>query len=153
MLSLGDIGELVSRFALGGCPEVTSPPSPGEQGRVWRLETSTGIWALKELLHREPEDAVLLSAKFQEAAVSAGVPAPAVVRSTDGRVVLGLDGRQFRVFAWVDLLPPNPNLDPAEVWASSSLRSICLATPARVLLVPGTQNLLVPRDGINCSVI
>jgi len=27
-------------------------------------------------------------------------------------VLLDLDGRQFRVFSWVDILPPDPDLDP-----------------------------------------
>jgi len=51
---------------------------------VWRLETSTGTWAVKELFHREPEVDTRLSAEFQETAVRAGVPAPAVVRTADG---------------------------------------------------------------------
>ena len=115
MLFLHEVGEIVSRFALGENPVLERVVSRGELGQVWRLETSTGTWAVKELFHRESEDDTRLSAEFQEIAVRAGVPAPAVVRTADRGVSLDLDGRQFRVFSWVDVLPPDPDLDPGMV--------------------------------------
>jgi len=115
MLLPYEVGEIVSRFALGENPVLEGVASRGELGQVWRLETSTGTWAVKELFHPEPEAGARLSAEFQEVAVRAGVPAPAVVRTADRRVLLDLDGRQFRVFSWVDILPPDPNLDPRMV--------------------------------------
>lgn len=115
MLLPHEIGEIVSRFALGENPVLEGVASRGELGQVWRLETSTGTWAVKELFHPEPEAGARLSAEFQEIAVRAGVPAPAVVRTADRRVMLDLDGRQFRVFSWVEILPPDPNLDPRMV--------------------------------------
>jgi Ser/Thr protein kinase RdoA (MazF antagonist) len=115
VLLLHEVGEIVSRFALGENSVLEGVASGGELGQVWRLETSTGTWAVKELFHREPEADARLSAKFQEVAVRAGVPAPAVVRTADRRVLLDLDGRQFRVFSWVDILPPDPDVDPGMV--------------------------------------
>ncbi len=115
MLLPHEVGEIVSRFALGENPGLEGVPSRGELGQVWRLETSTGTWAVKELFHRELEADARLSADFQEVAVRSGVPAPAVVRTADRRVLLDLDGRQFRVFSWVDISPPDLDLDPGMV--------------------------------------
>lgn len=42
---------------------------------------------------------------------------PQVRRTTEGRVFATVDGRQVRVYEWVDLLGPNPCLDPALVGA------------------------------------
>ncbi len=55
---------------------------------------------------------VRLSAAFQEAAHSAGVPTPEVRRTTEGTVFATVGGQQVRVYEWVDLLPPDPGMDP-----------------------------------------
>jgi Ser/Thr protein kinase RdoA (MazF antagonist) len=109
------IEEITARYDLGRDPRVVGAPTRGELGQVWRLETSTGTWAVKRPFDPEPEEQALSSACFQEAAVGAGVPAPAVVRTRDGRVLLDLDGGQFRVYSWVDVQPLDVSLDPASV--------------------------------------
>jgi Ser/Thr protein kinase RdoA (MazF antagonist) len=115
VLSLRVAAEILGWFALGESPVLAGAASRGEQGQVWRLETSTGTWAVKELLQRESEADVQRSAEFQEVAVRAGVPAPAVVRTADRQVLLDVKGRQFRVFSWADILPPDPDVDPGKV--------------------------------------
>jgi Ser/Thr protein kinase RdoA (MazF antagonist) len=115
VLSPREVGEIVNRFALGSRPMLDPRRSRGEQGQVWRLGTSTGVWAVKELILRQTEADMDVSARFQQAAVDAGVPAPTVVRTIDGHVLLELNGRQFRVFSWADLLAPDPGLDPEKV--------------------------------------
>lgn len=54
---------------------------------------------------------------FQEAAYTAGVPTPQVRRTTDGCVFATVEGRQVRLYEWVDLLAPDSCLDPALVGA------------------------------------
>lgn len=81
----------------------------GEMGRIWRLPTATGTWAIKEVFDpgpTGPADA-LRDAAFQEVALGGGIPMPRPVRSPDGRVLVELsrgDDRRFvRVYTWVDL--------------------------------------------------
>ena len=55
------------------------------------------------------------TATFQEAAYRAGVPAPEVRRTSDGRVLADVGGGQVRVYGWVDLRERNRFVDPAAV--------------------------------------
>ncbi len=111
--------ELAERFGLGRARELSAGPvARGKQGEVWRLETADGRWAVKSPFHETTEDSVRVSAVFQEAASAAGVPAPQIRRATDGRVFARVSGRQVRVYEWVDLGRPDPDLDPASVGAA-----------------------------------
>jgi Phosphotransferase enzyme family len=89
----------------------------GKQGLVWRLDTAEGSWAVKVPFDPCDEDEVRLAAAFQEVACAAGVPAPQVRRTTEGCVLATLEGRQARVYEWVELQAPDPRLDPARVGA------------------------------------
>jgi Ser/Thr protein kinase RdoA (MazF antagonist) len=113
-----DAADLARRFALGGAARLSDGPvARGKQGLVWRLDTAAGSWAVKVPFHQCTEDGVRSSAAFQEAACAAGVPAPRVRRTTEGRVFATLDGRQVRVYEWVDLRAPDAMLDPGRVGA------------------------------------
>jgi aminoglycoside phosphotransferase (APT) family kinase protein len=110
--------DLARRFALGpGARLSDAPVARGKQGLVWRLDTADGSWAVKMPFHRSSEDEVRLATEFQEAAVAAGVPAPQVRRTTQGRVFAAVEGRQVRVYEWVDLQAPDTRLDPERVGA------------------------------------
>ncbi|MGP3965379.1 phosphotransferase enzyme family protein [Nonomuraea sp. 3N208] len=74
----------------------------GELGRIWRLETARGSWAVKELLVPAEESAARADAAFQLAAGKTGVRLPRPVTTAEGHVLL--DGR-WRVYEWVDLVP------------------------------------------------
>ncbi|MET7336100.1 aminoglycoside phosphotransferase family protein [Nonomuraea sp. NPDC005650] len=74
----------------------------GELGRIWRLDTGRGSWAVKELLVPGEESAARQDAAFQRAAGEAGVRLPGHVTTAEGDVLL--DGR-WRVYEWVDLVP------------------------------------------------
>lgn len=84
----------------------------GEQGRIWRLDTDRGTWAVKQALHHTDEARAAVDLTFQETAAAAGVPLPRPVRTSEGAALLdgaslpdgGADGA-FRAFAWVDLDP------------------------------------------------
>jgi Ser/Thr protein kinase RdoA (MazF antagonist) len=109
-----DVEEIARAYALGDAAAFTGTVARGEQGQVWQLTTSRGTWAVKTpfepLANADGEDA-----EFQSAAISVGVPAPAVVRSADGEVLVDVGGVQVRVYRWVDVLPPDRGLDPVEV--------------------------------------
>ncbi len=113
-----DPAELAGRFDLGGAARLSDGPvARGRQGVVWRLETAEGAWAVKVPFHPVGEDDVRLSTALQEAACAAGVPTPQVRRTTEGQVLAAVSGRTVRVYSWVDLCPPDPRLDPAQVGA------------------------------------
>jgi Ser/Thr protein kinase RdoA (MazF antagonist) len=114
-----DAGDLARRFALGPAARLSDGPvARGRQGLVWRLDTADGSWAVKVLFDPCGEDDVRQTTAFQEAACAAGVPAPQVRRTTDGCVWAAIAGTQVRVYEWVDLRPPDPLLDPAQVGAA-----------------------------------
>lgn len=110
--------EIARCFGLGGRARLSDGPvARGKQGLVWRLDTADGRWAVKVPLSPSSENDVRLTAGFQEAARTAGVRAPEVRRTVEGHVFADLGGTRLRVYEWVDLLPPDPGLDPAQVGA------------------------------------
>lgn len=113
-----DAADLARRFALGQATRLSDGPvARGRQGLVWRLDTADGSWAVKVPFHWSSEDEVCLATAFQEAAYAAGVPTPQVRRTTEGCVFAAIEGRQVRVYEWVDLNAPDSRLDPARVGA------------------------------------
>jgi Ser/Thr protein kinase RdoA (MazF antagonist) len=110
---------LARRFGLGGAARLSDGPvGRGKQGLVWRLDTAAGRWAVKVPFHRSDEDEVRAATSFHEAACAAGVPAPRVRRTIEGSVFATLEGRQVRVYEWVDLRAPDATLDPRLVGAA-----------------------------------
>jgi aminoglycoside phosphotransferase (APT) family kinase protein len=115
---LVDAADLARRFGLGRAATLSDGPvARGRQGLVWRLETADGSWAVKVPFDRSSEDEVRAATAFQEAACAAGVPAPRVRRTTQGCVFAAMEGRQVRVYEWVDLQGPDARLDPERVGA------------------------------------
>lgn len=111
-----DAVELADSFGLGSVARLSDGPVAwGKQGAVWRLETVDGRWAVKVPFRPCDEEQALVAAQFQEAAHTAGIPTPQVRRTVAGRVFLTTAGQQVRVYEWVDLLDPDPGLDPALV--------------------------------------
>lgn len=113
-----DAGDVAGRFGLGRATRLSDGPvARGKQGLVWRLETSDGRWAVKVPLRPTSEAEVRLPTEFNEKAWAAGVPTPKVCRTDDGAVLALVGGDQVRVHEWVDLLPPDPMVDPGQVGA------------------------------------
>jgi Ser/Thr protein kinase RdoA (MazF antagonist) len=104
-----DAREVAAVFDLGRVIAEPVVAARGEMGRIWRVETSTGRWALKEVFRPEPAAAELAraDAAFQEAALIGGVRLPRPRRAPDGRVLIEVgpadDRRSVRVYEWVDL--------------------------------------------------
>jgi len=110
--------EIARRFGLGQAARLSDGPvARGKQGLLWRLDTADGRWAVKVPFRQSGEDEVRSAAAFQEAACTAGVPAPQVRRTTEGCVFATLEGTQVRVCEWADLRDPDPRLDPGRVGA------------------------------------
>ena len=116
-LSAEHVADIAHRFDLGDDPVVNGQPARGEQGQVWRVTSSRGTFAVKEMFGAWTEDEVRVAADYQDAVTAAGVHVPRIIRTTDGHVLFdGGDGRPLiRVYAWTDLRDPDPRLDPAEV--------------------------------------
>jgi aminoglycoside phosphotransferase (APT) family kinase protein len=111
-----DAADLARRFGLGGAAQLSDGPvARGRQGVVWRLKTADGRWAVKAPFQSSSEDDVRAATAFQEAAHGAGVPTPGVRRTPEGCVFAAVDGKQVRVYEWVDVLAPDPGLDPTLV--------------------------------------
>lgn len=79
----------------------------GEQGRIWRLDTASGSWAVKEMLLPVAAAGAARDVDFQLAARAAGIPLPLPCRTRDGRVVLPAGEAappwSVRVYRWADL--------------------------------------------------
>jgi Ser/Thr protein kinase RdoA (MazF antagonist) len=126
-----DAVDLARRFDLGGAARLSDGPvARGKQGVVWRLKTADGRWAVKVPFHQSSEDEVRLATAFQEAAYTAGVPTPQVRRTTDGSVFATMQGKQVRVYEWVDLRAPDICLHPALVGAVvAAIHRVSVADP------------------------
>jgi len=107
--------QLADRFGLTGSARLSEPVARGKQGLVRRLETTEGSWAVKVPFEPVEEQEVAASTAFQEAAHAAGVPTPAVRRTTEGAVLADVDGHRVRLYSWVDVGPPDATLDPVLV--------------------------------------
>jgi Ser/Thr protein kinase RdoA (MazF antagonist) len=106
---------IAASYGLGAVADLCGPAARGEQGEVWRLETSARTWAVK-LLYEEPNpDDARADGIYQEEVLRAGVPMPALRRTIDGEINLALEGLWVRVYEWVDIDEPDPGLDPARV--------------------------------------
>jgi Ser/Thr protein kinase RdoA (MazF antagonist) len=132
---LSDHAELIAReFGWGGRVHDMAVAARGEQGRVWRLVTAAGTYAVKELFVRlTPADAEM-DVAFQEAVLAAGsVTMPRPIRTAAGDVLLEVAGHQVRAYCWVDLLPADPGFDPASVGAALAAVHRVRHAPARPL--------------------
>jgi phosphotransferase family enzyme len=114
VFSADDAAEVARVFGLGAGARLTGMVERGEQGQIWQLETGRGMWAAK-LAFGAPEQTDGEDAAFQEAAVAAGVPAPDVVRTSEGEVFAEIGGAHVRVYGWVAVHPPDRTLDPGRV--------------------------------------
>jgi Ser/Thr protein kinase RdoA (MazF antagonist) len=107
-------GRVARAFGLGGRARLVGPVARGRLGRVWRLETDRGAWAVKDSDHPVVAADVARDAAYQDVVRAAGVPMPAVVRAPDGSALVDVEG-PVRAYTWADVRPPDRDLDPAAV--------------------------------------
>jgi Ser/Thr protein kinase RdoA (MazF antagonist) len=118
MLSHRHVPALLAAFGLGADGRLSDAPvASGRVGSIWRLDTDGGSWAVKEVRAARGRELreVTEGAAFQEAALAAGVPVPAVRRTNGGALIADLGGARARVVEWVDLRSPDIRLDPGDV--------------------------------------
>jgi Ser/Thr protein kinase RdoA (MazF antagonist) len=117
-LSDSHVPSILAAFDLGSPGTLSEGPvATGRLGSIWRLDAASGSWAVKQIGDIPDEDLAELreGAAFQEAALAAGVPTPAVRRTRAGEYIADCDGVRVRLHAWVDLHDPDPSLDPLDV--------------------------------------
>lgn len=126
--------QIAHRFGLGERVHAMSVAARGQQGRIWRLDTDAGTWAVKELLVRQREADATADVAYQEAVLAAGsVVMPRPVRASDGHVLFDVAGHQVRAYGWLDLLPTDTGFDPGAVGATlAAIHRIRLPAPGRV---------------------
>jgi hypothetical protein len=94
------VAEVAEAFALGAPTAAPAFVARGAMGEIWRLETSTGPWAVKRLFHPTP-DGTPGDVRLQAAAAGVGIRLPEVRTGPGGKVVVG----GTRVYRWADLGP------------------------------------------------
>jgi Ser/Thr protein kinase RdoA (MazF antagonist) len=110
-------GDVARLFGLGDPTGPLVLAARGEQGVIWRLDTATGSYAVKELVMRRTEEDVAADVAFQEcaAAGAASYVVGRTRRTVDGRVLAPFAERQLRVQEWLDMAGLDPSVDPVLV--------------------------------------
>jgi len=112
----GLTAEVAAAFDLGAPLAPMVEAAGGEQARIWRLDTSAGSFAVKQPRRSIEPRADGVDVAFQEAVgAQTDVPMPMPVRRPGGAFVIPVGDWLVRVSTWVDLLPPDPRLDPVEL--------------------------------------
>ena len=97
-------------FGLGRPSGTAVAAARGELGRIWRLETATGTWAVKEIFEPGTEAAAQADVAFQEAALAAGVPMPRPIVGPRATVLAQVEAPDrritVRVYTWVEIAQP-----------------------------------------------
>jgi Ser/Thr protein kinase RdoA (MazF antagonist) len=111
------------RFGLRATEFAAAPAARGLCGRVWRLDTADGPYALKELFWPTDHDERQIRAQvaFESAARDVGVLSPESFPTLDGDYLCHLpDGCLVRLFGWIegDLLTGS---DGAAHWLGQTL--------------------------------
>ncbi len=97
-----DGDDIAAAFGLGRSLRELTFAGRGELGRIWRMDTDSGSFAVKELFLDDPGDG-RDDVAFQRAMAMSGVPLPDPVLTPSGEVIRRLGTRWVRVYAWVDL--------------------------------------------------
>jgi hypothetical protein len=115
-----DVYEICKEFDLGAPTSPLSYVARGELGRVSRLATTAGVWALKEIdLFLPTLEVADANVDLQESMLDAGVNMPRLRRTVDGHGLF----RNVRVYEWRDMSPvPVGDVGVEELVAASVAR-------------------------------
>ena len=94
---------LATAFGLGCATSPVERMAEGWGGHnvLWRLRTTAGRWAIKQL-GREIGPAPDAALAIESAAYAGGVPMPRPVPTVTGSCVAAIDGTRYRCHEWVD---------------------------------------------------
>jgi hypothetical protein len=112
------VPSILAAFDLGTWGRLSDGPvANGRLGSIWRLDAESGSWAVKPVGDIPAEDlaGLIEGARFQEAALAAGVSTPAVRRTRAGEHIADCGGVRVRLHAWLELHDPDMSLDPLDV--------------------------------------
>lgn len=89
---------------------VLSEGRRGALGQIWRVETGTASYALKEIFGEPPAEALVAAElAFTRRAAAHGIRLPASHPSRDGRHLVETPGGTWlRLYDWIDLSPVDP---------------------------------------------
>jgi Ser/Thr protein kinase RdoA (MazF antagonist) len=76
---------------------------------LWRFETTTGTWAVKEVT-RESQECLEAAAHIELAAENVGIAVPPIVSTSGGRICAVVDDRVFRCHAYRAGVVPTDDL-------------------------------------------
>jgi aminoglycoside phosphotransferase (APT) family kinase protein len=96
-----DVRALCEGFGLPGAGAAVVPVGRGAMGRLWKLTTTAGTFAVKEALWDEGWTDVRTEVGLRDAAVVAGVLSPAAMPTASGDHVLRSTGSRLRLYEWV----------------------------------------------------
>jgi Ser/Thr protein kinase RdoA (MazF antagonist) len=115
-----DIDAICAAFDLGAPTAAPAYVARGELGRVSRLQTHTGVWAVKEVeLFVPTVEEADANAALQESMLAAGVDLPRPRRTVDGHGIF----ENVRVYEWLDLTAvPDGGLAGEEMVAETLAR-------------------------------
>lgn len=134
MIDEADAASIARQIAVGfglDVPRSLVPVAQGAMGRVWRLNTESGAFAIKESLW--PEDFETFHAQLEfsahvvEQAHEAGLHVPLVRRTEDGSLLFPVYGSsggaptQVRIATWIEGAPCDRKLagQDASEWPGS----------------------------------
>jgi Ser/Thr protein kinase RdoA (MazF antagonist) len=109
------LATVLETFDLGDGILSPEPVAYGRVGEIWRLDATSGSWAVKTERNEVSEEGLAPSVRFHEGAVAAGICVPRIRRTRDGWVVADVANRQIRVLEWVDMAAADPRIDPVAV--------------------------------------
>jgi Ser/Thr protein kinase RdoA (MazF antagonist) len=127
-----DPGAVAAAFRLPGTPQRLTPVDGAWSNRVYRLQTTAGAYAVKELRNpwgeRRFGERLAGAWAFERAAIAAGVAAPEPVPAPDAWPTAtvpraGGGTALVRVHRWADASPvgPGPVSGPVARWAGAAL--------------------------------
>jgi len=123
---------LADAFALAHVSQAV-PFGRGTTTRVWRVETSRGMFAGQEVHGQAPTDDDLgRELALVEACCGVGIPVPAAVPTAGGAISATHPetGCAWRLHEWVDGEAPQPGDVPTDLWLAGQLARIhALAVP------------------------
>jgi Ser/Thr protein kinase RdoA (MazF antagonist) len=138
---IGAAAIIAERFGWGPAASMVVA-GHGAMGRIWRLDTTSGSYAVKELYWaHEPsskEAAVAHQVSFCERARAAGISAPENLPATSGHYLISLPedcgSTSVRAYEWIDGRGVTPADSGAATWAGQTLGIL-----ERLQVPPGDQ--------------
>ncbi|MEV8371480.1 phosphotransferase [Kribbella sp. NPDC056861] len=115
---------LATAFGLGEAVEML-PTARGAMGAVWRLKTTAGVFAAKELFWFDGDlAAVRAEVAFRAACAEVGVRSPEPLAGVDGEYVVRRGEGWWRLYEWAEGEVPDGDDVEVACWVASQMAVI-----------------------------